>query len=66
MCFGMLLMGITNASAGGYCYLDPTLGIGLPAHYSIDVQLSAVGASAHLYASGTHRTTTFGGGVGLP
>jgi len=66
LCAGMLLGGITNASAGGYCTLDPTVGVGLPVHYSVNVSLSAVGTSSHVYASGTSTTTTFGGVVGLP
>lgn len=66
MCFGMLAMGVTNASAARYCNVDPTVGVGLPVRYSIDVKTNAAGTSTHLYASGTYRTTTFGGVVGLP
>jgi len=62
---GMLAMGVTNASAS-YCTVDPTIGIGLPVHTSLNVSISAVGASTHVYASNTSKTTTFGGGIGLP
>ncbi len=59
LCAGMLFMGITSASA--YCSLDPTLGIGLPVHTSLNVSV----ASTTIYASNTSKTTTFGGGTGL-
>ena len=63
---GMLLAGITNAFAGGYCSLDPTVGVGLPVQYRVDVKLNVVGTSTNVYASGTQQSTTFGGGLGLP
>lgn len=66
LCLGMLASGVTSASAGGYCSLDPTVGVGLPIRYSADIKLNLLGTSTHVYASGTHRTTTFGGGIGLP
>ena len=62
---GMLVIGATSASASTFCNLDPTLGIGTPITYSLDVSLGLGSISAHVYASGTHRTTTFGGGFGL-
>ncbi len=65
-CAVMLAAGIVNASAAGYCSLDPTIRIGTPVHYNLDVQLGAASTSLHVYASGTSGTTTFGGGVGLP
>jgi hypothetical protein len=63
LCAGMMFMGITSASA--YCSLDPTLGIGLPVHTSLNVSVSVLGASTTIYASNTSKTTTFGGGTGL-
>ena len=59
LCAGMLFMGITSASA--YCSLDPTLGIGLPIHTSLNVTIG----STTIYASNTSTTTTFGGWTGL-
>ena len=59
LCVGMLFMGITSASA--YCSLDPTLGIGLPIHTSLNVTVG----STTIYASNTSTTTTFGGWTGL-
>ena len=59
LCVGMLFMGITSASA--YCSLDPTLGIGLPIHTSLNVTIG----STTIYASNTSTTTTFGGWTGL-
>ncbi len=59
LCAGMLFMGVTSASA--YCSLDPTLGIGLPVHTSLNVTIG----STTIYASNTSTTTTFGGGTGL-
>jgi len=58
---GMLLMGVVNASASTICSIDPTLGVGTPLHYSIDVKV----LGTHVYASGTSKTTTFGGVLGL-
>ncbi len=60
--FGMLLMGGTSASASGYCSLDPTVGVGTPLKYSVNVKL----LGSTVYASGTSSTTTFGGGIALP
>jgi hypothetical protein len=62
---GMLVMGVTNASASSYCSLDPTLGIGTPLTYSTNLTLSTSSTSTTVYASGTGSTTTFGGGLGL-
>jgi hypothetical protein len=52
LCAGMLFMGATSASAAIYCSDDPTLGIGLPINYSLNLSLSAAG-------------TTFGFGIGI-
>jgi hypothetical protein len=62
---GMLVIGTTNAFAG-YCSLDPTIGVGLPVKTNVDLRLGVLGVSAHVYASTTHKTTTFGGVIGLP
>jgi hypothetical protein len=62
---GMLVIGVTNASASSYCSLDPTLGIGTPLTYSTNLTLSTSSTSTTVYASGTSSTTTFGGGLGL-
>ena len=58
---GMLGMGITNASAAAVCTIDPTIRVGTPIHYSISVSI----LGTHIYASGTSKTTTFGGVIGL-
>jgi hypothetical protein len=58
---GMLAMGITSASASTYCSIDPTIGVGTPLHYSLNVSL----LGTHVYLYGTSKTTTFGGVVGL-
>jgi hypothetical protein len=58
---GMLAMGITSASAAAICTIDPTLRIGTPLHYSINISV----LGTHVYASGTSTTTTFGGVLGL-
>jgi hypothetical protein len=65
VCAGLLVMGVTNASAG-YCSLDPTLGIGLPVHTKLIVHVSLLGATVDVYAHNNSYTTTFGGGIGLP
>ncbi|MEA2629383.1 MAG: hypothetical protein QOJ10_1843 [Chloroflexota bacterium] len=62
---GFLLFGIVNASASGYCSLDPTLSVGTPLTYSLNLSLSTSLVSTNVYASGTKKTTTFGGGVGI-
>jgi hypothetical protein len=59
--FGMLFLGATSASASTLCTIDPTLSIGLPVHYSLNVSV----LGTHVYASGTSKTTTFGGVLGL-
>ncbi|HSS94040.1 MAG TPA: hypothetical protein VLR46_08620 [Candidatus Dormibacteraeota bacterium] len=66
VCAGMLVMGVTNASAARYCSIDPTLGIGAPIQTNLNLRVSLLGTSAHIYASTTNRTTTFGGVLGLP
>jgi len=58
---GMLLLGVTSASASTICTIDPTLGIGTPLHYSLNISI----LGTHVYASGTSSTTTFGGVVGI-
>jgi hypothetical protein len=65
-CAGLLVAGVTNVSAARYCSVDPTLQVGLPVHYSVDLNLAVASTSTHVYASGTSTTTTFGGGIGLP
>jgi hypothetical protein len=62
---GFLLFGIVNASASGYCSLDPTLNLGTPLTYSLNVNLSLQVVSTNVYVYGTKKTTTFGGGVGI-
>src|SRR6266853_5916356 len=37
---GLLLMGVTNASAAMWCADDPTLAIGTPLHFSLNVTLT--------------------------
>jgi len=66
VCAGMLVMGVTNASAGGYCSLDPTLKVGLPIHTRVTADVSLLGTSVDLYVYNSSKTTTFGGGIGLP
>jgi hypothetical protein len=61
LAFGMLFLGATSASAASLCTIDPTVGIGLPIHYSLNVSV----LGTHVYASGTSKTTTFGGVIGL-
>ena len=60
-----MALGITGASARTYCSVDPTYNIGLPVHYSIDVNADVRLVSLDLYVIGTSHTTTYGGGVGL-
>ena len=59
---GMLLVGATTASAHTFCSVDPTLGIGLPLRYTVNLNL----LGSNLYLNGTHKTTTFEVGLGLP
>jgi hypothetical protein len=61
LAFGMLAMGITSASASTFCSIDPTIGVGLPIHYKLNISL----LGTHVYVYGTSRTTTFGGVIGL-
>jgi hypothetical protein len=61
LAFGMLIIGASSASAATLCTLDPTLRIGLPIQYNVNVQI----LGTHVYASGTSQTTTFGGVVGI-
>jgi hypothetical protein len=58
---GMLLLGVTSASASTICTIDPTLGIGTPLKYSLNIKV----LGTHVYASGTNSTTTFGGVIGI-
>jgi hypothetical protein len=58
---GMVAMGVSSASASTLCTIDPTLRIGTPLHYSINISV----LGTHVYASGTSKTTTFGGVLGL-
>jgi hypothetical protein len=57
---GLLLMGVTNASAAMWCADDPTLKIGTPLHFNLNVTLTTSLTSTNVYASGTSSTTTFG------
>ena len=66
VCAGMLVMGVTNASAGSYCSLDPTLGIGLPVHTNVVIKASVLRITTDLYVYNNSTSTTFGGGIGLP
>ncbi len=63
---GMLAMGVTNASAASYCSIDPTIGIGLPVHLSVNLSTQLLSTSTHIYASTTSKTTTYGAVIGLP
>jgi hypothetical protein len=63
LCAGMLLTGMTSASA--YCSLDPTVGIGLPVHTSLNVSVTILGANTTIYAHNNSSSTTFGGNTGL-
>jgi hypothetical protein len=65
LCAGLLFSGITNASAAIYCSADPTYNVGLPISYSLDVSLKTPLLSTHVYVSGTRKTTTWGGGLGI-
>jgi hypothetical protein len=62
---GMMLLGIVNASASGYCSLDPTINIGTPLTYSITLSIKTPLVSPDLYLSGTKKTTTFAAGLGI-
>ena len=57
---GLMFMGITNASAAMWCADDPTLNLGTPLHYNLNVTLSTGVSYTNVYASGTSSTTTFG------
>ena len=57
---GMVLIGVVNASASTVCSIDPTYKVGTPIDYSLNVSL----LGTHVYASGTSKTTTFGGVIG--
>jgi|GEM_PF-4473970 len=63
LCAGMLFMGGTSASA--YCSLDPTVGIGLPVHVSLNVTVSVLGKPTTIYAHNDSKSTTFGGETAL-
>lgn len=58
---GMLLMGVVSASASTVCSIDPTYKVGTPINYSLDASV----LGTHVYASGTSKTTTFGGVIGI-
>jgi hypothetical protein len=62
---GMMLLGIVNASASGYCSLDPTINVGTPLTYTLTVNIKTGIVSPDLYLSGTSKTTTFAAGVGI-
>lgn len=63
---GMLGMGVTNASAARYCSIDPTIGLGLPVHLSVNLSTNLLGTSSHVYVYNNSKSTTFGGVIGLP
>jgi hypothetical protein len=63
LCAGMLFIGGTSASA--YCSLDPTIGVGLPVHVSLNVSVSVLGKPTTIYAHNDSKSTTFGGVTGL-
>ncbi len=63
---GMLVMGVTNASASSYCSLDPTVGIGLPVHLNVTISTSLLGISTNTYLHNNSTSTTFGSVLGLP
>ena len=63
---GMLIMGVTNASASSYCSIDPTVGIGLPVHTSLTISTSLLGISTNTYVHNNSTSTTFGSVLGLP
>jgi hypothetical protein len=63
---GMLATGVTNASAARYCSIDPTIGLGLPVHLSVNVSTKLLGTSSHVYVYNNSKSTTFGGVIGLP
>lgn len=65
LCAGMLMAGITNASAAIYCSADPTYKVGLPISYSLNVQVKTPLLSTHVYLIGTKKTTTYGATAGL-
>jgi hypothetical protein len=58
---GMLLIGVTNASASTWCTLDPTIGVGTPVRFNLSVTI----LGTHIYAYGDSHSTTFGGVLGL-
>jgi hypothetical protein len=62
---GMVLLGIVNASASGYCSLDPTINVGTPLTYTLNLHIKTGVVSPDLYLSGTNKTTTFAAGVGI-
>jgi len=63
---GMLVMGVTNASASSYCSIDPTVGIGLPVHLNVTLSTSLLGTSTNTYLHNNSTSTTFGSVLGLP
>jgi hypothetical protein len=62
---GLMALSVTGASARTYCSIDPTYNIGLPVHYSINLNVDLRLAAVNLYLIGTSHTTTYGGGLGL-
>jgi hypothetical protein len=62
LAIGMLCIGATSASAHTFCSLDPTVGIGTPLNYTLNVYV--LGSTVHL--SGDARSTTVSGSLGLP
>jgi hypothetical protein len=59
---GMLLLGATSASAHTWCSVDPTVGVGTPLKYTVNLYV----LGSNVYLNGTHTATTFEAGLGLP
>jgi hypothetical protein len=55
--------GVMNVSAGSYCSLDPTVGVGVPV-LKLALNVNVLGSK--VYASTNGSSTTFGGGVYIP
>jgi hypothetical protein len=60
-----MVLGAVGASAHTYCSVDPTLSLGSPLTYSINLNVSTGLLSTDAYLIGTKSTTTFGGGLGI-
>ena len=65
VCAGMVVGGMSNASAALVCHDDPTLGIGLPITSSLNINVQLLNNSVQVTAQTTHKTTTFAAGFSL-